>query len=201
MESSSYPRASEALQSLGTERTFGRGDTVFFTGDPAQAVYCLLEGEVHLKRHGPDGAEVILHRVTKRGFFAEASLGTDHYHCTALCIRPSRILVLPRRRLQERLKNDPAFALEWVSLLSGQLRRQRATVERLQLRGAEERIRHYLLTEGSPPGEMHLQVNLTQWAAELALTRETVYRTLARMQARGSLQRNGDHLCLKGDPK
>jgi CRP/FNR family transcriptional regulator, dissimilatory nitrate respiration regulator len=196
MDHSSYPEILPQLQSLGTERDYCGGETVFRMGDPARAVYCLLDGEVHLQRHGPDGAMVILHRARQREFFAEASFGAKRYHCTALCVRPSRILALPQRLLRERLTDDVDFALRWVALLSTQLRRQRAAVERLQLRSAEARIRHFLLTEGAPPGELHLEFTLTHWAALLGLTRECLYRTLARMEARGEMRRTDNHFML-----
>jgi CRP/FNR family transcriptional regulator, dissimilatory nitrate respiration regulator len=196
MDRSSYRQVLGQLQPLGTERRFGQGEAVFLLGEPARAVYFLQEGEVHLQRHGPDGATVILHRARAGEFFAEASFGSDRYHCTAVCIRPSRVLALPAAALRERLESDPAFTVQWVSLLSAQLRRQRAAVERLQMKSAEERIRHHLLTEGQPPGEMHLECSLTHWAGMLGLTRETLYRTLARMENRGELRRSQGHISL-----
>jgi CRP-like cAMP-binding protein len=196
MDATSYPQILEQLRARSSARDYAKGDAVFRHGDRARAVYYLLRGEVHLLRYGPGGETVILHCVRDTGFFAEASFGAEHYHCTALCIRPSRVLALPRELLRERLVNDPEFALDWVAGLGARLRQQRSAVERLQLRGAESRIRHYLLTEGSPPGELELHFTLTQWADLLGLTRETLYRTLARMEARGELTRSGNRLRL-----
>ncbi|MFN2350117.1 MAG: Crp/Fnr family transcriptional regulator [Thioalkalivibrio sp.] len=186
----------ESLRTQSMERDYGKGAAVFRMGDKAGAVYYLLDGEIHLQRHGPDGETVVLHRVRDQGFFAEASFGSDHYHCSALCVRASRVLVLPREELRERLASDPDFTLDWIATLSAQLRHQRTTVERLHLRGAEARIRHYLLTDGSPPGELELGFTLTQWADLLGLSREALYRTLARMEARGELTRKGNRLSL-----
>lgn len=177
-------------------RDYSKGDTVFRLGDAARAVYYLLDGEVHLLRNGPDGGTVILHRALPRGFFAEASLNAERYHCTALCVRASRVLVLPRNVLRRQLEQDSDFALDWVSGLCTELRRQRSTVERLQLRGAEARVRHYLLTEGDAAGGLELRCTVSHWADLLGLTRETLYRTLARMEARGDLDRAGKRLQL-----
>jgi CRP/FNR family transcriptional regulator, dissimilatory nitrate respiration regulator len=69
-------------------------------------------------------------------------------------------------------------------------------VERLRLRGAEARVRHYLLTEGDATGGLELICTLSHWADLLGLTRETLYRTLARMEARGKLDRSGKRLQL-----
>jgi CRP/FNR family transcriptional regulator, dissimilatory nitrate respiration regulator len=198
MDPTSYPQVLEQLRERCSERDYARGEAVFRPGDNAVAVYFLLEGEVHLQRHGPGGETVILHRVRGQGFFAEASLNAAHYHCTALCTEPSTVLAVPRDLLREHLAGDPEFALAWVASLCTQLRSHRATVERLQLRGAEARIRHYLLTDGTPPGELELTFTLTHWADLLGLTRETLYRTLARMESEGTLARSGNRLRLVG---
>lgn len=79
------------LESRGRERHYSSKDTVFVLGDPALAVYFLLEGEVHLHRQGIDGTSVVLHRIRDPGWFAEAGLQAERYHCTATCQRPSRI--------------------------------------------------------------------------------------------------------------
>jgi CRP/FNR family transcriptional regulator, dissimilatory nitrate respiration regulator len=200
MDPTSYPQVLAPFHARCSERDYGKGDVVFRMGDEARAVFYLLGGEVHLQRHGPEGKTAILHRVRAQGFFAEASLGAGHYHCTALCVRPSRILALPRELLRERLAHDPDFTLDWVAGLCAELRRQRTTVERLQLRGAEARIRHYLLTEGSPRGALELGFTLTQWADLLGLTRETLYRTLARMESTGVLVRSGNCVQLREAP-
>jgi CRP/FNR family transcriptional regulator, dissimilatory nitrate respiration regulator len=196
MDPTPYPPPLEALRSRCEVRDYSKGDTVFRLGDAARAVYYLLDGEVHLLRNGPDGGTVILHRALPRGFFAEASLNAERYHCTALCVRASRVLVLPRNVLRRQLEQDSDFALDWVSGLCTELRRQRSTVERLQLRGAEARVRHYLLTEGDAAGGLELRCTVSHWADLLGLTRETLYRTLARMEARGDLDRAGKRLQL-----
>ncbi|WP_018953393.1 helix-turn-helix domain-containing protein [Thioalkalivibrio sulfidiphilus] len=62
--------------------------------------------------------------------------------------------------------------------------------------GDPARAVYYLLTEGSPAGELELNFTLTQWADLLGLTRETLYRTLARLEERGELTRSGHRLRL-----
>jgi CRP/FNR family transcriptional regulator, dissimilatory nitrate respiration regulator len=65
-------------------------------------------------------------------------------------------------------------------LLLRELRHVRAQNERLSLKTAEERIIHAIEVEGND-GVLTLTQSRKNWAAELGLTHEALYRTLARM--------------------
>ena len=185
-----------ALQQIGKLRRMAEGEAVFQQGQRAHAIYQVISGEVHLLRHGRDGRQVLLHRATDGDFFAEASLNSTHYHCTAMCIRPTELRMLSADRLRALLQEDAAFAFAWISRLSSELRRQRASVERLSLKTASDRLCHYLMTEGDPPGEYQLTGTLTQLADVLGLTRESLYRTMADMKRQGLLRQENGRLCL-----
>ena len=177
------------LKSISKTRTLKKGETVFQLGQPAEAIYKVIRGQVHLYRHDQDGRRVLLYRAYDDHFFAEASLNSQQYHCTAVCIKPTDIEIFNAKQLLDLLNTNPDFALSWISLLSSELRRQRASVERLNIKSARERIRHYVMTEGEPWGELHLKGTMTDWSEVLGLTRETLYRTLSDMEKQGELER------------
>lgn len=145
-------------------------------------------------RRSRAGGEVILQR-TRRGFFAEASLESGAYHCDAVAVQPSEVLRIPLNATRKALDDDPAFRRAWVAHLSRELRRSRAQGERLALKSARERILHYLETEGTD-GRVTLTMSRKAWAAELGLTHETLYRTLARLEAEDQIIRRGPELRL-----
>lgn len=174
--------------------TFGKGETVFRLGARPRAIYFLLAGEVRLLRRSRVGGEVILQRA-RRGFFAEASLEFGTYHCDAIAAQPSEVLCIPLTAARQALDTDSAFLRAWVAHLSRELRHSRAQGERLALKGADERILHYLESEGSD-GVVTLTMSRKAWAAELGLTHETLYRTLARLEAEGKVIRRGPQLQL-----
>ena len=172
-----------------------KGQAIFRAGDAADAVYRVIEGEVHLARRTPDGTEVILQRAREGDFFAEPSLFGTHYHCDAICARPGRYLHLPSDALRQRLSNDPDFAMEWIASLSRSLRKQRAAQERLALKSLRKRVVHYLVDCGED-GRGTLDQPVIRWAAELGASHEALYRTLAEMERDGVLQRRGQTLTL-----
>jgi CRP-like cAMP-binding protein len=174
-------RLTRRLGLAGQTRLFARGDR-------PKAMYFVLSGEVHLLRRSPGGSEVVLQRA-RHDFLAEASLDQAAYHCDALAVMPSELLAIPRRAFQSALDDD-VFRVRWIAHLTRELRRVRAQAERLSLKTAEERIIHYLETEGEE-GAIRLTRSRKDWAAELGLSHEALYRNLARMQSLGGISIDG----------
>jgi CRP-like cAMP-binding protein len=187
----------DLLLSIGKHRSLSDGEAVFQLGQRAEAIFRVIHGEVHLYRHGPDGKRILLYRAYDGDYFAEASLNATQYHCTAICARPTELQVFNAREMRSLLRKDAEFASAWISRLSSELRRQRASVERLNLKSAADRVSHYLMTEGEPSGELQLRGTLSEMAEMLGLSREALYRTLSKMQSQGILERINDVLRLK----
>lgn len=192
-----HSTAFDLLQAISKPRKFTKGETIFHQNDRAEAIYKVLEGEVHLYRHNKSGNKVLLYRAYEDHYFAEASLNSDVYHCTAECVKASEVQIINAREMLELLNRNTQFALSWVLLLSSELRRQRASVERLTIKSAAERIRHYILTEGDSWGELRLKGSLSDMSDILGMSRESLYRTLAKMEKAGELERNDQTVKLK----
>jgi CRP/FNR family transcriptional regulator, dissimilatory nitrate respiration regulator len=188
-------RIPEHLTQAARTLHFDKCQTVFRTGDPVDAVYRVITGEVHLLRHAPDGATIIIHRARRGDFFAEASLFSNHYHCDAVCVQAGQCMRLQADVLRQSLANDPGFALEWIATLSRNLRRQRASQERMALRSTRARIVHYLVDRGED-GVVVRDQPFIRWAEELGVSHEALYRTLASMEKEGILARDGSKLRL-----
>jgi CRP-like cAMP-binding protein len=173
------------------------GDLVFRAGSVARHVHFLVKGQVTLSRFGPHGEPVAIHVALAGEYFAEASLHSERYHCDAQVLKPALVASVPSTALRELLHRDPDFAMEWVGILSRQLRQTRARVERLSLKGAAERVRHLLLTEGKGPTHRYtLRGSVKSLAAELGITHEALYRTLAAMEREGAIRRSDSSIML-----
>ena len=185
----------ETLRLAASRVDINKGQRIFHLGDEVDAVYRVLEGEVCLTRFSPEGTEIVLHRAREGDFFAEASLFGTQYHCDAICTRSGCCLRLPAEALRHCLANDPGFAMEWVATLSRNLRRQRAAQERLGLKSLRMRVIHYMVDRGKE-GRVELDQPIIRWATELGASHEALYRTLAKMEREGILQRQGQTLIL-----
>jgi CRP/FNR family transcriptional regulator, dissimilatory nitrate respiration regulator len=169
------------------------GQLLFQAGATPTSMFFVLSGEVRLMRSSRSGGEIVLQRA-RRGILAEASLDQGAYHCDAVASVPSTVLSVPRHTVRQALKEE-RFASAWRNELSRELRRLRAQCERLSLKGAPDRIIHYLETEGER-GAVTLTQTKKQWAAELGLTHEALYRTLAEMRNSGAIRIDGRKIRL-----
>lgn len=175
----------ERIRRSARKQAAPKAARLFTRGDRPQAMFFVICGEVHLVRSSLTGDQIVLQRA-QGGFLAEASLDQARYHCDAIAVRPSELLAIPRKAFHEALA-DETFAKVWMAHLAGELRRVRAQTERMALKTAEARILHYVEAEGSD-GAIILRCSRKDWANELGLTHEALYRALARMERGGSIR-------------
>jgi CRP-like cAMP-binding protein len=112
-----------------------------------------------------------------------------------VAVAPSVLLVLPRQAFLEAVATG-SFRSRWVAHLAHELRRVRMQAERMSLTTARARILHYVETEGCD-GSVALGQSRKDWAAELGLTHEALYRALARMKRAGELVADGATLSVR----
>lgn len=177
------------------ERAYAKGERLFSRGDAPRFIFYICSGEARLLRSSPAGVEVIFQRAS-RGFFAEASLEQPAYHCDGVAAAQTHVIATPIASFRAALA-DERVRLLWLRHLSDELRRVRAHSERLALRAAGNRILHYIETEGHG-GSVVFSLPKKSWAAEMGLTHEALYRTLAAMQKAGVLSVSGNVIRLTG---
>lgn len=182
------------LKGAAEWRCFAPSEYLFRLGDRPQRVFYVAEGEARLRRYSPDGSEIILQRA-KLSFLAEASLESPRYHCDAVAIDPIRAISFPMLVFRKAFEECPAFRTQWISHLMRELRRSRAQCERLTLKTATARVMHFIESEGRD-GRLELTHSRKTWAAELGLSHEALYRTLAQLQKTGKIVLEGNAVVL-----
>jgi signal transduction histidine kinase len=94
----------QELLRLGAEKAFPMGETIFVEGEPADALWVLLSGEVELARR-VGGQRVTIGSLAQPGDYAGgirafAASGTGGgYRATGTTLRPSRLFQLPSEYL------------------------------------------------------------------------------------------------------
>lgn len=169
---------------------------MFRQGDRAAAIYKVESGRLRLIRRTVDDHLVILHTACRGELFAEASLFAEAYHCDAVAAAQSRVRIYPKAMVMDAVRTNPALAEAFIARLAHQLQELRARMELRNIRSARERVLQYLRLHvhgRSIAVEGHLQ----DIAAEIGLTREALYRTLAALEAEGCLTRTESMILLK----
>lgn len=161
-------------------RSFEKGEYLFHQGDSIHVLALVVEGYVHLMRFQEDGHSAVLQRAGPMSVLAEASVFSEKYHCDAIAMTAGRALFVPIGTLRQLLEREPAFALEWINHISGELKKVRTRAEILALRSVGARLDAWItVNEGLLPPK-------GQWkslAAEIGVSPEALYREIARRPA------------------
>lgn len=175
-----------------TRRALRPGEALFHAGDRADAIFEIVSGSVRLVRHSGDGGTVTLHRAQRGSLFAEAALFSEAYHCDAVADEAAQVAIYPKRALLLHLRAHPDLMLALTAYLARQLQALRGRLELVRLKTARERVLAFLAQLG-PDGDGVVAVDrpLTVVASEIGLTHEALYRTLARLQRTGEVERVG----------
>lgn len=193
-----HDRLPLSLEAGSVVRVLAPGEHVFRQGDRATAIYKVESGRVRLIRRTVDDHLVVLHAARRGEFFAEASLFSEAYHCDAVAAAQSSVRVYPKEVVMDALRTDSVLAEAFMARLAHQLQELRARMELRNIRSARERVLQYLrLRAGLRGRSIAVEGQLQDIAAEVGMTREALYRTLAALEAEGSITRTGTEIRLK----
>ena len=188
-----------SLEAGNVIRVLEARELLFQQGDRTAAIYKVESGRLRLIRRTVDDHLVILHTARQGDFFAEASLFAESYHCDAVAATPSRVRVYPKTTVMAALRADPDLAQAFMAQLAVQLQELRALMELRNIRSARERVLQYLRWRAIEQGHsIEIEGQLQDTAAEIGITREALYRTLAALEAEGHLSRTDTAIILLG---
>jgi CRP-like cAMP-binding protein len=152
------------------------GETLFLSGQSINDVFLVRLGRVHLHRHTRHGACLVLQHAGPGTILAEASAYAEHYHCDAVAAEDSVVGALPKARFLDALGDVPMLARAWAGMLARGVQAARLRAEIRSLPKVADRLDAWL-------GEGNMLPEKGRWqevAAELGVTREALYRELAR---------------------
>jgi CRP/FNR family transcriptional regulator, dissimilatory nitrate respiration regulator len=180
-----------AVRTAGVERSLKAGETLFRQGTRTVGLYEIINGKVRLARVDRSGREAVLHSASVGETIAEASLFSATYHCDAIATTNAVVRLYPKAAILAEFKRNPKAAEAFMAMLARQVMNMRTSLEQRNIHSARDRIRHYLAVNLGPDGRsVTLPGTLKDLAANLGLTHEALYRTLARMQQDAEIQRH-----------
>ncbi|MBK1665326.1 Crp/Fnr family transcriptional regulator [Rhodospirillum rubrum] len=169
-----------------------RGPTLLFShGDPADAFYGVLEGQVRLTTLTAEGAESVIALIEPGDTFAEAAIvGACRFPVAAQAEAGSLLVRVDGAGFLRLLRDDPGLLR---GLLAGLIRRQTDLVHEihfLKSTSPAQRLASYLLSlleSGAWPGHGRLPVAKHLIASRIGIEPESLSRALARLTDQGIL--------------
>lgn len=191
-----------AVRAAASERKLKAGSALFRLGDKSVGLCEVVSGRVRLARVDRAGHEIVLHVAGPGEVIAEASLFSPHYHCDAIASSDATVRIYPKAALLAAFAREPRAMQEFAAMLARQVMSLRTRIEQRNIRSARERLRHYLSVNAGADGRtVELRGTLKDLAAELGLTHEALYRTLAALERAGEIKRGDQKIVLVRRPK
>jgi len=177
-----------------SHKTLAKGELLFRQGDQTTAIFAVRRGRVRMLRHLADGAAVPLFVAQGGDTFSEAALFSPVYHCDAVADVETEVEVHPKDALMQALSENPDAAQTLMAHLARQVIGLRSRLEIRNIRSAEDRVMQFLQLEGTGgagDGAITFPRPLKDIAADIGLTHEAFYRTLAKLEKSGRIVRDG----------
>ncbi len=171
-------------------RRFRRGEVIFHLGDPGDALFVIVSGEVKISLPSETGDEAILATLGPGAVFGElALLDGAPRSASATAISAAETVVLPRDRFRELIATEAGVRDALLASIAGELRRLTTHVEELHFLDITGRLAARLVRLSQEGGVAHagdgsiqLRRNLTQGdlAAMVGCTRQSVNKLLGQ---------------------
>lgn len=170
-------------------RNHDRGATIFLQGEPARAIYIVLDGWVKLYRIAPNGNEAVVAVFTRGQSFGEAvAFRSDVYPVAAEAATDCRLLRIEASTLLRALRDAPEVAISILSATFSHLHSLVGQVQQLKAQSGAQRVAEFLL-ELAPceagACAVRLPYEKTLIAGRLGMKPESLSRAFSRLREIG----------------
>ena len=190
----------EALAAFASERPMRKDETLFRRGDPGSFMIAVVQGEVRIVIPSAVGKERIIRVMGPGDILGEfALLDGAPRTADAIAVTNGRLLVLERRDMLPRLRQNPDLALRVIELLCRKLRATSRQVEDLVFHDVATRLAAQLLDLTANHPRHLVDITQKELGAMVNATRESVNKTLRGWETQGIVALSPGRVTVK-DP-
>jgi len=194
------PEHLDEIEKIAVRKEYGRGESVFFEGDPGVGFYMVATGKVKVFKTSLSGKEQILHIFGPGEPFGEVPVFHGQpFPAHAMALEKTTLIFFPRKDFVELVHTMPSLVLNMLAVLSMRLRRFATQIENLSLKEVPARLAGYLVYLSEEQGnreQVELQISKGQLASLLGTIPETLSRIFARMSDEGLISVEGKKISL-----
>lgn len=193
------------IRGIAQDKRFGRGQAIFWEGDPGNGFYLVVSGKVKVYKTSSEGKEQILHIYGPGHPIGEVPVFSgSRFPANAMAIEKSRMLFFPRKDFVDLISGHPSLALNMLAVLSMRLRQFTVQVENLSLKEVPARLASYLVYLTSEQGSsdmVTLPISKGQLASLLGTIPETLSRIFNKMTRQGLIKVKGSEITIVNKDK
>jgi CRP/FNR family transcriptional regulator len=185
----------DKIAEIAITKNFGKGESIFFEGEPGIGFYMVTRGKVKIFKTSFDGKEQILHIFGPGEPFGEVPVFHGNpYPANAEALSECEVLFFPRTEFVGLITTQPSLALNMLAVLALRLRRFTTQVENLSLKEVPGRLAsylYYLMEEQQRQDRVVLDIPKGQLASLLGTSSETLSRIFNKMSEEGLIRVEG----------
>lgn len=189
-----------AIDAAKFEQKYKPGQNLFYSGNAASGLYCVVSGTVKLEMQDESGKTQIMQVQGAGSLIGYRALFSDQpYVASAVAVDPVHVCFIPKTAVLKLVQENPPLALKFLSQLSEDFRMMEQRLQRASSNSAPERIAEALLFLRENFEEKNwTRKEIAEWAGT---TPETVMRTLADLEGEGIIEQTGRKITIKDRAK
>ena len=189
---------------MGRREPVNRGEFLFHKGDSMVGLYAVTSGTIKLVQATDTGREQVLGFRFPGELFGEEAIFTRQYNLSAVAVDDASVCRIPMAELEESANNIPSLQRDLLDLISRQCYLMYQQVGAYVARNsAEVRLSAFLSnifertsTHTGSQAELSLALSRDDIANYLGLRRETLSRTLTKLQKVGVILVKGKTITI-----
>lgn len=171
-------------------REYAKGAAIYTPERFQKALAAVLSGQVLVTKG--DG-ELVVSLLQAGDLFGAAALFNEaaDYVSTLTARSPCAVLFFSQQAVRLLIASDARFRDNYIYYLSCRIRFLSDKIDALIQGTGERKLSGFLLRRMDPEGRVSVGCSMTELAARLNISRASLYRELQKLEARGTLRREG----------
>ena len=180
------------------ERSYENGDAIIWQGDPCEAVFCVISGEIEIFRLSPSGREQILDRMRAGHWFnlVPGLLPEAKNQANVRALTDCRLLVITKSVFIRLIEEIPPFGIAVTRYFARRLAHMTDLLESISLYSVRQRLAQFLIEQADQRGGGFVRWTQTDIANRLGTVRDVIGRALRRMSDEGMLRVERENILL-----
>jgi CRP/FNR family cyclic AMP-dependent transcriptional regulator len=196
----------DSVYAIARKRTYPKGSFILLEGDPGDALYLILAGEVKVVTQGADGREFILAVQRAGDFFGEMSVFDGQPRsASVVATEDATFLVLHKQEFLDQVKHSLPILFKFLITLCQRFRESNQKLRDLALLDVPHRVCKALVTLGERVGRVSEAGNLIipkrpthqDVANWIGSSRETVTRVFNELEKQGYISLPGRTVVIR----
>ena len=135
-----------AILAQSVTQGYGRGETIFFQGEPARTLYIVLEGWVKLYRIAQNGGEAVVGVFTEGQSFGEAVvMKRGNFPVAAEAVTDCRLMQINASVIFDMMRRRPEIVGSIMASMYAHFHALVAQIEQLKAQTGAQRVAEFLL--------------------------------------------------------